>query len=421
MQPLIPQLIDECEEVLCMANRKYISLPSEYDSDASYFHERETPLHMALKMAMPLAVIEQLIDTAGKVLTVQNHDLDTPLHAALRRKTQAGQHGEHGRGFVAKNVVLHLMHAVFEKYKTSFFRQYDRHGDTVLHFAIKNKAKSAIVTKLVEMEPRALGIRNDIQNNTPLHLALQFNRNIEVVGKMINAGSSVLQNTNIDGDTPLHVAIKNNASRDIVTTLVIANANVLGIKNSIFLANEQQRRAADTPFSLAIKGSYSLDVVRLLVDHNKAVLSCPDVHGETPVHAALRNKMYGHVKFMFETAGGNPCNLCMLIDRGGRTPLNYMLEAGDDDIKMITLLLQAHEEHEDVMMCFNKKGMAPVHTALSMNMRRKIIKRLLPKNPVKLYALLVAKNNEQHTPFDIAENAQMYGPKVFTLLTPKMF
>jgi len=418
MQLLIPQLIDECQVVLCMANRKYMSLLSGYDSDASYFHERETPLHMALKMAMPLAVIKQLIDTAGKVLTVQNHDLDTPLHAALRRKTQAGQHGEHGRGFVARNVVLHLMKAVFEKYKTSFFRQYDRHGDTVLHFAIKNKAASAIVKKLVEMEPRALGMRNDIQNNTPLHLALQFKRNIELVGQMINAGSSVLQNINIDGDTPLHVAIKNKASRDIVSTLVIANANVLGIKNSIFLANEQQRRAADTPFSLAIKGSYSLDVVRLLVDHNKAVLSCPDVHGETPVHAALRKKMYGHVKYMFETAGGNPCNLCMHLDRGGRTPLNYMLETGDDDIQMIALLLQAHEEHEDVMMCFNNKGMAPVHTALSMNMRRRVIKMLLPKNPDKLYALLVAKNYEQHTPLNIAENAKIYRTKVFKLLTP---
>jgi len=228
----------------------------------------------------------------------------------------------------------------------------------------------------------------------------------------------VLQNINIDGDTPLHVAIKYKASRNIVTALVIADPNALGIKNNIFLANEQQRRAADTPFSLAIKGSYTLDVVRLLVDHNKAVLSCLDVHGKTPVHAALRKKMYEHVKFIFAAAGGEPWNMCMDLDRVGRTPLNYMLETDNDDIEMIDLLLQ---QDEDVMMCVNSKQMTPLHTALSMLMPRKIIKMLLPKNPDKLYALLVAKNDKQYTPFDIAEKAHIYNTRVFKLLTPSVF
>jgi len=418
MQPLIAQLIDDYQEVLCMTNYHYSYLPSEYDSDVSYMYEADTPLHMALKMAMPLAVIDQLTDTGGKVWTVKNHLADTPLHTALRRNTQPCQHGEHGSGFVATNVVLHIMQTVFKKHSRDFFRHYDKHGDTVLHFAIKNNAKSRILEKLVEMEPWALGIRNDIQHNTPLHLALQYRRDTVLVEKMVHADSSVLHNINIDGDTPLHLAIKKKASRNMVSILAIADPNVLCVKNNIFFADKQERRAADTPLSLAIKGTYGLDVVRLLIDHNKAVLTCLDVHGETPVHAALQKKMYAHVKFMFETVGGEPCSMCMDLDRRGRTPLNYMLETGNGDMQLIHLLLQ---ENEDVMMCANSKKMTPLHTALSMNMPRKIIEMLLPKNTDKLYALLMAKNDNLHTPFDIAKIAKGYSRKFVKLLTPMCF
>ena len=409
IESLIPQLIDADQDVLGTTNRMDISL----DSDDHFFYEKNTPVHTALQMAMPLAVIVQLGDTAGKVWTVKNHLGDTPLHTALRENTLQGQ-----AGLVAPDVVSYLIEAVYSKHGVSFFRHYDKNGDTLLHFAIKNNATSPVLEHLVRLsDPWALGIRNDIQNNTPLHLALLFKREYALIKQMVQADSTVLSNTNMDGDTPLHVAIKNKASRDTIRALVEACPNVCIIKNNVLLAGEQERRAADTPFSLAIKGSYALDVVRLLADYDKSVLCSMDVHGETPVHAALQRGLYRHVKYIFEAAGDDLCDMRMDPDRVGRTPLNYVLETGNQDMDLIRLLLRHDEDAEDVMMYANGKERTPLHTALSMHMPRKIIKMLLPKTTDNLRTLLAAKDDKQYTPFNIAETAHVYNTKVLKLLT----
>ena len=402
---LIPQLIDADQQVLCMTNHNDVSLPS----DDFFLYETDTPLHMALKMAMPLAVIDRLIDTDGKVWTVKNQLGHTPLHTALRQNALQGQDGQHEH-----DVVLHLMRSVYSTHSTTFFRHYDKHGDTVLHFALKNNATSPVLEHLVRFDARALGIRNDTQNNTPLHLALLFKRDRALIEQMVQADSSVLHNINIDGDTPLHVAIKGKASRDIIIALVTACPNVRIVKNNICLAGEQQRRAADTPFSLAIKGSYALNVVRLLVDDHKTVLHCVDARGETPVHAALQKGLFRHVKFMFEAVGDRQCNMHMDLDAMGRTPLAYILETGNRDLDLIRVLLR-HDE--DVMMCANNKQMTPLHLALSMHMPENIIKMLVPTTTDNLRALLAAKDDQQYTPFNIAETAHIYNTKVLKLLT----
>jgi len=297
---IIRKLVDTEEAVLCIRN----------STTSSPWLLNDTPLHLAIKGLRHINVIQNLIDTPARVLLVANGCGDTPMHTALRKQTLQGQdnahdteHGDHPNASVQANVVLFLMRAAIEHH-LHYFLCRGEHGDTVLHCAIKSGAPFRVVKQLVQAESRMITMRNnrsviwsDTQFDTPLHLALKLQRDYEQIQLMVHADPNVLRITNCKADTPLHVAIKYDASAETTQFLAEMDPSVLVVQNCMRANDDEHMCPADTPLSLAVKKRCGLDVVRLLVDEDAQVLRSIDFDGDTVLNVAYNEGMLEHVEF----------------------------------------------------------------------------------------------------------------------------
>ena len=283
---IIKQLVDTEQRVLCIRN----------STTSSPCLRHDTPLHLAIKGSQHIDVIRNLLDTPARVLLVANGCGDTPMHTALRKQTLQADVVL----FLMRNAIAHHMH---------YFLCRGEHGDTVLHCAIKSGAPLRVVKQLIQAEGRMITMRNntsveeldDTQNDTPLHLALKLKRDYEQILLMVQTNPDVLRVTNRKVDTPLHVAIKYDASPETIQFLAESDPSVLVAKNGMRAKDDEQMRPADTPLSLAVKKHYSLEVVRLLVDENAEVLQSIDFNGATAVNVAYNEGMLQHVEFFEAT------------------------------------------------------------------------------------------------------------------------
>jgi ankyrin repeat protein len=181
-------------------------------------------------------VLEALVLSAPRALTIQNKEGDTPLHLAV------------SSSFSTSHAVSLLTNGAS---KACFLQ--DCTGACPLHAAIANNVDERVLTVLLDAAPAAAQIP-DNQGLLPLHYVAAFSHTpIAFVQKLIDVYPHAISAQTVDGDTPLHLAISNCKSEDELTIstveLLLGNHDVSDSRNPVFIENnEKVRRDYTSPY-----------------------------------------------------------------------------------------------------------------------------------------------------------------------------
>jgi len=203
-----------------------------------------TPLHYAAGYNNNIEVLEYLI-SLGADLNAKSDSGWTPLHmaASFDAKTNA-------------NVLCYLISQGADVHAEN------KYGQTPLNIAVKKGKKQVLLNAMGQstfesiFEAARSGTVKDIANfiengidinvkdklGTPLHNAVRFNPDVDVLKYLLAQGADV-NATNEFGNTPLHLAARFNASTEIWDCLVSQGADV-------FMKNKY----GQTPLDIIRKG-----------------------------------------------------------------------------------------------------------------------------------------------------------------------
>src|SRR5262249_25497644 len=101
--------------------------------------------------------------------------------------------------------------------------------------------------------------------------------------------------------------------------------------------------------------SNQIDATKLLIN-NGAAVSGPDLHGQTPLHWAVRNNRFDLIKLLIDKSAN-----VNAPDPEGYTPLHFA--ASNNDFDAVELLI----DKGAVVNAANKEGFTPLHYATSDN------------------------------------------------------
>jgi len=115
---------------------------------------------------------------------------------------------------------------------SSWVKIQDEDGDTLLHNAIYSKSPDRVVLEIVATWPRALKVKNTINGNTPLHVALE-NSNVSehVLLEMVARNKKAAKVMNNGKNTPLHFALANAVGEPVVLALLEAWPDATAVSN----------------------------------------------------------------------------------------------------------------------------------------------------------------------------------------------
>jgi ankyrin repeat protein/serine/threonine protein kinase len=347
-----------------------------------------TLLHIAAKMGFK-ELAQQLIKDGANV-AIGDVRKRTPLHYAATKE-------------VAALLVLNI-------------NARDESGDTSLHLAVHDN-RPEIVSFLIANGAK-LNVEN-IEGNTPLHLAIQYNHlhpdfthnRLEIVSFLIDNGAKVNVKNN-NGQTPLHIAVFNKRFPTLDNT---QNIEGLLLENGAEINIQDNHKT--TPLDIAVDLQLE-DTVALLISKH------PDVnseykYGRTLLHIAVDFKLNDVAKQLiakgaFVNAKNNllqtPLHLAttrgsqdiveLLIAKGarvsvrnvhGQTPLYRAIALGHYDIAALLINNGTDVNNIDV------SGTTPLHQAAHYG-TVEILKLLIAKG-----AKIDATNSYGDTPLKIAE------------------
>ena len=288
-----------------------------------------TPLHIAAKYA-GLAMTELLLANSADVEAV-DEGYWTPLHAALI-------------GEAAQPIAASLINAKAD------INAMDNLGMTPLMIAVYQDL-SAMALWLIEQGANIEGSQFSERSNTPLFIAVRYNREWAIKLLLENGASMVARNR--QGDTPLCLAV----------------------------AEEKE------------------SVVQILLNHGpmaKTVLDQPKILDGTVLHRAVR--------------GGNLSIVNMLLGAGadvntedytGRSALHHAVTKGQEPHEHIVRLLLAHSAPLDAT---DYDGNSVFHLAVAHRRRNMIPILLLHVQPGKLHTMCQTRNDWGETPLGLARS-----------------
>lgn len=244
----------------------------------------DTPLHVALRARRRICVIREIIKYRPR-MNKRNFNRETPLFTALSVVKhnldiveEIYSHGainlpknlskENPLHVAAKNTEDFSVHLI-KKYGKNFVNDCDNKGNTPIFNALSLGSKNANVVEELLAYGASLNITNK-KGKTPLHFALKYGTNIELVNHIFKRTCEM-----DDIDTPLLCALANSLiTYEIIKELIARGASC-----------RQLDDIGDTVLHVAIKSGHSVEVIREILKQ-EVEINKVNLDGETPIFFA---------------------------------------------------------------------------------------------------------------------------------------
>ncbi len=251
-------------------------------------------------------------------------------------------------------------------------------GRTPLSYAIMSPHSLLSIDLLLD-KCAALESKDNC-GRTALSHAAKEGSGLEVIKVLLDRGADIESRDN-SGQTPLfYTAVSGSAEK--VRLLLDRGASI-----------ESKDDGGRTPLSYATQLSYRRDVVNVLLDRGADVES-KDGSGRTALFYAIERARSD----VFEDLLARGANI-ESRDNSGRTPLCYVTEnKWDNGAQYVNLLIQRGVD----VRSKDYSGRTALHHAASTS-RHEVVKQLLAGG-----ADLEAKDNDGHTPIDIARRSRSW-------------
>jgi len=258
---------------------------------------------------------------------------------------------------------------------------------TPLHLAVAFSNAPALVQILLQ-NGADLNLSND-DHCTPLSWAAMFATNPEVVRVLLRHGANV-HARGVDGAVPLHIAAAHSTNPEIINALIEGGAQV----NATNLARW-------TSLHYAANSSLTPEIIRSLLRHGADVRAYAD-RRETPLHLAAAHSIRPQViSALIE--GGAQVNA---TDSEQMTPLHYAAQKSITPGVIRSLLRHGANVHAQ-----NIAGALPLHLAAADSTQPEIINAL-----IEIGAQVNATDSEGTTPLHWAASKSITPNVIRSLL-----
>jgi ankyrin repeat protein len=300
------------------------------DIDAPNTVNGKTPLHDAVRMGM--SDFAELLIESGANLEIRDSEGNTPIIEAFR----AGLAGMAER-LAAAGADLRVR---------------DIRGNTPLHIAIAMD-RLDLVTLILRQNPDIHA--KNIEGKSPFQIALTKTNAPHIVWALLSGGASTgrrIQSTDDDGNSPLHIAVQQNAPLSMLGIILEQ-----GGKINVLDAWDR------TPLRLAVDLE-AWNTARFLVNNGSDIFSLAK-DGQSPASMVL-NKGSSALRAFFNGTAINTW------DVNGDTILHHAVRHRNADGETIKLLLDLGADKN----IRNHNGKSPLQLAREMNCSAEIIRYL---------------------------------------------
>jgi len=411
----------------------------------------DTPLHIAVMLNRTPESFQILLNSGGDV-HIRNITGKTPLYIAVQENrlplislllsSGAEIFAADNNGITPFDISAKANDGTYNLMITKdTVNQRDSSGNTMLHSAVKNRAKSEQIGRILDQ--RALVDSRNRDGDTALHIAVRMNQR-ETGEYLLTRGANIFS-LNSAGESPLFLALSSDSIREWIinpTTIVakdglgnnmlhyavewgLNNVIPIMIKNGVNI--DSQNATGQTPLFIATKRD-STSTIKIFIENN-ANLNIRDNQGNSALHAAVRWNAVNSISYLI--ASGLEINASSL---NGNTPLHDAVILNLPEIETLLIKKGANLESRNIdgntplmeaircgltssveiliangadTSCRNTNGDTPLHIAVAME-RIDIVNMLL-KTGVSIHA----RNTRNRTPF---QTALSVSPKMVSTL-----
>lgn len=165
------------------------------------------PLHKVVKMGGDVELIQMLLISYPVSISIRDPEGYLPIHLAAQLHK------------LSLNLKLDETFLVLLKAYPEGILEKDPNGDTVVNIQIKSHAPDQLIKQAVALDERTLELC-DFNENTPLHLAIQYDCSCDVILDMITRYPAACTRKNKAGCLPIHKAAFFNSDYSVFVSLL---------------------------------------------------------------------------------------------------------------------------------------------------------------------------------------------------------
>ena len=367
--------------LLIQADARMLLVQNAMSLEAVDAHkQRDTPLHIALRQQRSLEVVQLLVAGIGRgALQLQNTFGNTPLHLAVLLRAPFAIVDYLVK---ADPSVLLVTNAATGPDEPGILQADEAGGEaTPLDLALGLRPTRASplgdITPLLIDEDRAVLLLQN-SDGTPLHKALDAGRHMElsIIQQLVDADRRVFETVNSTNNSPLHVAVYTDVDISLPhIQFVLATAAGSSCSQDIRTRTNDDGETALhvllewTSAGHSLTSSQLYHLVQSLVDTEQTVLATADNLGMLPLHTALTDSMWWYL------ADNNIIELLLPSDPAARqvvllhentarqTAFSLAVEAGCG----VGVLAQLVDTEKRVLSMRGSAGLTPLHVRANMS------------------------------------------------------